>query len=108
MNWALPRSITMLACVAVCVTGQNFTTFQGMCDASGAVWLGKTLLVINDEDPGPTLLRAYDPASPDKSVRTIEVPQGPLLLDPAEQEIDLEGITWSGETLWLIGSHSRS
>ena len=106
--WAFQRIAAVSALLATCALAQEFITFKGMCDASGAVWLGKRLLVINDDDQDHTLLRAYDPDSPDKPKAVFEVPHQGLQFDPAKPEIDLEGITWIGDTLWLIGSHSRN
>ncbi|MBL8228914.1 MAG: DUF3616 domain-containing protein [Bryobacterales bacterium] len=83
-------------------------TFRGMCDASAAIWIGKQLLIVNDEDQEKTLLRLYDPSAGGDPISEFTLPITNLLFDPKEPELDLEAITEINGTYWAIGSHSRN
>ncbi len=81
--------------------------FTGGCDASAGLLLDDFhLLVADDEDKKKTELRVYDLRSPGAPKSTIDLTAG-LAPDPAEPEVDLEGLTRFGPRLALIGSHSR-
>lgn len=90
-------------------TAQKATVeFKGMCDASGAIWVGKRLLVINDEDQDRTLLRLFDVTTGGAPVSSIELSPAALQFDPKEPELDLEAIAAADAQFWAIGSHSRN
>jgi hypothetical protein len=102
-----------LLCLPVSAQDQNdkdTVRFSGMCDASGALWVGDQLLIVNDEDKPTTWLRFFDPAKPGPAVRSLELSTKGLRVDPENKdlEIDLEAITQMGDRYWLIGSHSRN
>jgi hypothetical protein len=81
-------------------------TFEGECDASGAVFVGSELMVVDDED---SHFRFYNPAQGGEAKRVAEIPTSTLQFDPKEPELDLEAITPAGDSLfWVIGSHSRN
>ncbi len=74
----------------------------GLCEASGAVFSGETLLVVDDDRPRTLFRLRRDPATP-----------GALLLDgtiplPDGGPDDLEGLTRLGDTLVATGSFGRS
>jgi hypothetical protein len=99
---------TLFALVAPAVAaGGGTVEFQGMCDASGAVVVGKNrFLVADDED---SVLRVYDVDKGGAPVAAIDI--APALELPVKKktpETDLEAATRIGpHALWLT-SHGRN
>lgn len=87
-------------------------TVPGTCDASAAVSIspgGEEILVWEDEQDGTHLVR---PSAPEQSVRlsddASDSVRSVLRRLPGKGEADLEGATWLGNRIFLIGSHGRN
>ena len=76
-------------------------TFEGACDASGAVALSPALMVVGDDEDN--VLRVYDAERGGKAVASLE-------LSPAlgVREVDLEAATRLGDRAYWMTSHGRS
>ena len=81
--------------------------FRGMCDASGAAYLGDGHFVMADDESN--VLRIYDLAE-GKDLPIGELDLGKFLGSPGEKhpESDIEGCTQLGDTLYWITSHGRN
>src|SRR5262249_19139254 len=77
----------------------------GMCDASAAVAVGRTMfLVANDED---NTLRVYRNNVPGRPVHTFDLTSF-LKPEPTHPEADIEGATQVGERVYWITSHGTN
>lgn len=85
-------------------------TFEGMCDASGAVELdARTFMIADDED---NVLRVYDAERGGRPLAAIDVSPGVGLVArgkkrPRAPELDLEAATRIGERAYWLTSHGR-
>jgi hypothetical protein len=85
--------------------GGEVTTFQGSCDASGAVALDEQrFLAIDDEDDR---VRIYHAELGGKPLRTLTfsppLPKG----EGKRPEADLEGVARLGDEIYFLASHAR-
>jgi Protein of unknown function (DUF3616) len=90
----------------------NELVFTGMCDASGAVPLSDTtLLVADDED---NVLRVYDVSRPGPAVASYEFSPALGLPKKGKQgkehypEVDIEAATSVGDRHYFLSSHARN
>jgi hypothetical protein len=82
----------------------RFVTFQGACDASGAIPLdGTHFLLADDED---NVLRVYDAERGGPPTRTYDLSSRVALADP-DSEVDLEAATRVGDRGYFLSSHAR-
>lgn len=108
MNTAnLAKATAVLLSVHSLLSAPKMVDFRGNCDASGAVFVGADLMVVDDEDAPKTLLRLFYLAGGTPK-RSIELPVASLQFDPKHPELDFEAITRFGPVDWTIASHSRS
>jgi len=78
--------------------------YQGMCDASAAVAINENLFVVaNDED---NVLRVYRRGQPGEPQR-IDL-SGLLKVGDEHPEVDIEGATRIGDTIYWISSHGQN
>ena len=90
--------------------------FEGMCDASGAVAVGKTRFVIADDEDN--ILRMYDLAKGGAALRRYDVSPDLGLSAPTKngatrskkspEELDIEAATASEGLAYWLSSHGRS
>ena len=83
------------------------TVYRGMCDASAAVMLDATRMVVADDEGN--ILRVYDAAQGDAPVAVYDWPG--FFRMPADEkspEMDLEGAARMGDLVYWIGSHGRN
>jgi hypothetical protein len=82
----------------------RMVTFEGACDASGAIPLDRThFLVADDED---NVLRVYDAERGGPPTRTYDLSSRVALADP-NSEVDLEAATRIGDRGYFLSSHAR-
>lgn len=82
----------------------RMVTFEGACDASGAVPLDQThFLVADDED---NVLRVYDAERGGAPTRMFDLSTRIAPIDPTE-EVDLEAATRIGDRGYFLSSHAR-
>jgi hypothetical protein len=82
----------------------RMVTFEGACDASGAIPLDAThFLVADDED---NVLRVYDAERGGPPTRTFDLSSRVAPADP-ESEVDLEAATRVGDRGYFLSSHAR-
>jgi hypothetical protein len=82
----------------------RIVTFEGACDASGAIPLDAThFLVADDED---NVLRVYDAERGGPPTRTYDLSSSVALSDP-DSEVDLEAATRIGDRGYFLSSHAR-
>ena len=75
-------------------------------DLSGIVAIGDDLWIASDETTSLIRLRRsatgdYEPAGTVALMTLLDLP-----VPNVDEEIDIEGLDFDGENLWLIGSHS--
>jgi hypothetical protein len=80
-------------------------TFEGMCDASGAVELDERRFVAADDEDN--LLRIYDAERGGPPLQVVDLGAG-LGLDGKNPEADLEACTRVGDIAYFLGSHART
>jgi hypothetical protein len=80
-------------------------TFEGMCDASGAVELDERRFVAADDEDN--LLRIYDAERGGPPLQVIDL-RGGLELQGKNAEADLEACTRVGDVAYFLGSHART
>jgi Protein of unknown function (DUF3616) len=88
---------------------QALVTFEGMCDASGAVPLSGTLFAVADDEDN--VLRTYDAARGGPPLSSVDISTGAQVFarhDGPPPEIDIEAATRLGDLAFWIGSHGRS
>lgn len=79
-------------------------TFEGACDASGAIPLDAThFLLADDED---NVLRVYDAERGGPPTRTFDLSTRVAPADPSD-EVDLEAATRVGDRGYFLSSHAR-
>lgn len=105
---SLMLAFAALVSAEVETTNPAYVTYEGACDASGAIQVGPHLMVIDDEAEPSNALRFYDPTNGGKPTFIAELSTSAIQFDPKEPELDLEAVTRIGGTYWAIGSHSRS
>jgi hypothetical protein len=82
----------------------RIVTFEGACDASGAIPLDEThFLVADDED---NVLRVYDAERGGPPTRTYDLSARVAPSDP-DSEVDLEAATRIGDRGYFLSSHAR-
>jgi hypothetical protein len=82
----------------------RMVTFEGACDASGAIPLDSThFLVADDED---NVLRVYDAERGGPPTRTFDLSSRVAPADP-DSEVDLEAATRVGDRGYFLSSHAR-
>ena len=82
-------------------------SFQGACDASGAVVLSDWLFAVGDDEDN--LLRIYDGARGGMPVASVDVsPMLGLFGKKRPPEMDLEAATGLGEVALWLASHGRT
>jgi hypothetical protein len=82
----------------------RMVTFEGACDASGAIPLdGTHFLLADDED---NVLRVYDAERGGPPTRTYDLSSRVALSDP-DSEVDLEAATRIGDRGYFLSSHAR-
>jgi hypothetical protein len=86
--------------------GQRVVSFEGTCDASSAVELGRSRALVADDENN--LLRIYDVERGGKAVVEIDVSASLGLDQPSGAESDLEGATRVGERAYFLSSHART
>jgi hypothetical protein len=85
---------------------KDVVTFEGMCDASGAVPIDATLFAVADDESN--VLRIYDAEKGGRPVDSVDMTPALHLKKKKHPEADLEAATpVAGRALW-IGSHGRS
>lgn len=77
------------------------TPLVGICEPSGAARAPDGTIWLADDDQDHTLFRWAGPPS-----NPVPVPMGDPTRKPAVE--DIEGLAWAGDTLWVMGSHSRN
>jgi hypothetical protein len=88
------------------VQPNNVVTFEGMCDASGAVPIDATLFAVADDESN--VLRIYDAEKGGMPIDSVDMTLSLHLKKKKHPEADLEAATpVAGRALW-IGSHARS
>jgi hypothetical protein len=87
--------------------GSKVRMFHGMCDASGAAYLGDGRFVMADDESN--VLRIYD-LTEGKDLPVGQLDLGEFLggTDEEHPESDIEGCTQVGDTLYWITSHGRN
>ncbi|MEO8705322.1 MAG: DUF3616 domain-containing protein [Kofleriaceae bacterium] len=78
-------------------------TFEGMCDASGAVPLGSLRFAVADDED--SVLRIYDSKRGGPPVSTLDVSSA--ILVATSDEADIEAATRVGDVAYWITSHGR-
>jgi hypothetical protein len=81
-------------------------TFEGTCDASGAVELDDRTLVIADDENNS--LRVYDAERGGRPLHEFDVSQALGLEKPHKAESDFEAGTRAGDRAYFIASHGRT
>lgn len=102
--------LAALACAtatAAFAEDMKVRTFRGMCDASGAAYLGADHFVMADDESN--ILRVYS-LEEGKDMPVSELDLGKFLGADAGKgrESDIEGCTQLGDTLYWITSHGRN
>ncbi len=105
------RMVTTVAAVGL-VLGSSatqasigVTIFQGICDASAVVPLGRHhQLIADDED---NILRLYDQRRGGRAVWAFDLSRF-LRVDPIEPEVDIEAAARFGDRIFWISSHGRN
>src|SRR5690606_19730823 len=85
--------------------GARVVSFEGTCDASAAVELGRTRALVADDENN--VLRIYDVERGGRPLAEIDV-SASLGIDDAKAESDLEGATRVGERAYFLSSHART
>lgn len=99
--------------IAACSAGRaepeqskDVVTFEGMCDASGAVPIDARLFAVADDESN--VLRIYDADKGGRPIDSVDMTPSLHLQKKKHPEADLEAATpVAGRALW-IGSHARS
>jgi hypothetical protein len=79
--------------------------YQGLCDASAAVWLdANTFAVADDED---NVIRVYGRQGSGAPLRSVDL-SAFLRVDDKEAEADIEGAARIGKLVFWITSHGRN
>jgi hypothetical protein len=98
-----------LGCQRAAANAKNdarVVTFEGTCDASAAVELDRTRVLVADDENN--LLRVYDVERGGKPVLEIDVSSALGLEKPSGAESDLEGSTRVGDRAYFLSSHART
>jgi hypothetical protein len=98
-----------LSCQRATATPENgarVVSFEGTCDASAAVELGRTRALVADDENN--LLRIYDVERGGKPVVEIDLSVSLGLDQPSGAESDLEGSTRVGDRAYFLSSHART
>ncbi len=98
-----------LSCQRAAATPENgarVVSFEGTCDASAAVELGRTRALVADDENN--LLRVYDVERGGKPVLEIDVSSSLGIERTKGAESDLEGSTRVGDRAYFISSHART
>lgn len=112
---ALPAPVAPSNSAAPGPAAAGELVFEGMCDASAAVPLGRTSFVVADDEDN--VLRAYDVTRPGPPVWSVDVSNDiGVSSKPAKQgkpakappEADIEAATRLGELAFWMTSHGRS
>ncbi len=103
-------AIVLVALLASAAVPQSVVVeYQGMCDASAAVSVGRDLfLVANDEDTDRTALRLYRRGQAGFPLRSFPIANEVLGLTDSHREVDLEGAARLDDLVFWIGSHSTN
>jgi hypothetical protein len=91
---------------ALAAASQRVVTFEGTCDASGAVPIDARLFALADDESN--VLRVYDAERGGLPVASIDVTASLHLSKKKNPEADLEAATRIGERALWISSHARS
>ncbi len=94
----------------ILVAGENAAarrvlTFEGTCDASGAVELDERTLVVADDENN--WLRVYDAERGGPPLQQFDVSLA-LGLEKPKKESDLEAATRAGDRAYFVASHGRN
>lgn len=85
---------------------RRVVTFQGTCDASGAVELDERTLVVADDENN--VLRVYDAERGGQPLQQFDVSRALGLEKPKKAESDLEAGTRVGDRAYFLASHGRT
>jgi hypothetical protein len=97
--------VILLASAAIPQAASEAIEHSGMCDASAAVAVGRTMFVVaNDED---NVLRVYRSNTPGQPIHTFDLTSF-LKPDPDHPETDIEGATQVGDRAYWITSHGTN
>jgi hypothetical protein len=99
---ASPAAIAPPAAAAPQPDGRKFVTFEGTCDASGAIELDRDHMLVADDEND--VLRVYDVER--GGPPTLEVK--PTWTLGADTESDLEASTLVGDRAYFLSSHGRT
>lgn len=91
---------------AVPLAGQRVVTFEGMCDASGAVPIDAHWFAVADDESN--VLRIYDADRGGPPIDSVDVTAELHLKKKKNPEADLEAATRLGDHALWISSHARS
>lgn len=97
-------AMLIMATCAVSAAANPLMLFRGACDGSGAVAIDNhRFLNATDED---NFVRLYDTKVPGAPVKSFDLEE--LFSLPSQGEMDIEGATRLGDTLFFISSNRRS
>jgi len=85
---------------------ERFVTFEGTCDASGAVPIDARLFAVADDESN--VLRIYDAEKGGRPLYAVDLTQALHLEKKKHPEADLEAATRLGDYALWIGSHART
>jgi hypothetical protein len=85
---------------------RRVVTFEGTCDASGAVELDDRTLVLADDENNA--LRVYDAERGGRPLQEVDVSAALGLEKPKKAESDFEAGTRMGDRAYFIASHGRT
>ncbi len=80
--------------------------FRGACDSSAAVPIGRTAMVVADDEDNT--LRVYKIGEPGLPVKFIPLDNFLGVAGSKNPEADIEGATQVGDTIYWVTSHGRS
>jgi len=88
------------------LASQRVVTFEGMCDASGAVPISSKLFAVADDESN--VLRVYDADKGGPPIHSVDVTSELHLRKKKKPEADLEAATRVGDYALWISSHART
>lgn len=91
---------------ASALASQRVVTFEGTCDASGAVPISSKLFAVADDESN--VLRIYDADKGGPPIHSVDVTRELHLKKKKKPEADLEAATLVGDYALWISSHART
>lgn len=95
--------LAVAVCVAAGADGREVSVYNGICDASAAVALGRDHFVVADDERNTLIV--YKRGQP-ASVASVQL--SPFLGTASDKESDLEGAAAIGQRIYWISSHGRN